>query len=246
MSYRTGWLGRAKLLAVDRVSLRACAGEVIGIVGPNGSGKSSLLRCLLGVESPDQGEALVLGEKPGAKNSRRRIGFCSEQTLPFQKLTAAEFLTLKGTISGLSVAEATARANETLKLVDLENAASRPHGEFSSGMARRLAFAQANYLKPELLILDEPTTAIDPLGVELVRDELRRYRDAGGCALVATHSLEDFDGLFTKILVLLDGKCVAFGPPAEVLGESASLGNLLRQTLRKMKHEAPQGLDAQE
>jgi ABC-2 type transport system ATP-binding protein len=219
LRYRQGLLRpRSKQALVD-VSFEARRGELVGVVGPNGSGKSSLFRSLLGLEAAT-GEARILGRSPGHGSLRRRIGSSSDEGLPFPEFTAQELLTLHGTLSGLALAEARRRSTELLERVGLQDAARRRHGEFSSGMSKRLALAQALLHEPELLLLDEPTANLDPLGIQLVADELRAFQAGGGCALIATHGLEDFEGLFDRFLVLLEGRRVAFGTPDEVLGEA--------------------------
>ena len=222
LSYRTGalggLLGRGSFEALRDLSFDARAGEIVGVVGPNGSGKSSLFRSLLGLEAA-RGDARLLGLRPGSRELRRRIGSSSDDGLPFPEFTALELLTLSGTLAGQDLGTARKRADSLLSRVGLADAGRRRHGEFSSGMQKRLALAQALLLEPEVLLLDEPTANLDPIGIQLVAEELRAFRDRGGCALVATHGLEDFPGLFSRLLVLLEGRRVAFGTPDEVLGD---------------------------
>ena len=217
LEYRSGFLGRQRIQALRGVELSVARGQSVAVVGPNGSGKSSLFRCLLGLERPERGRIEVLGASPGSKAALRRIGYMAEGRAPLPKLRAHELLTLSGTLAGWSPGDARQRADEVLEIVDLSAAARRMHGEFSTGMARRLAFAQAIFFAPELLVLDEPTSGMDPLGIGIVRRELRAHCDRGGSVLVATHGLEDV-GHCDQMCVLLTGERVAMGPPAEILG----------------------------
>jgi ABC-2 type transport system ATP-binding protein len=218
--YRQGFWRRQRVMALDGVDLRAGRGDLVGVVGPNGSGKSSFLRCLLGHERPARGSVRVLGAPAGPRRDEARgIGHVAEGRLPFAHLTARELLTLSGLLANETNRAAQARADAWLERVGLADQARRRHGTFSAGMERRLALAMAMLHEPALLLLDEPTAGLDPFGVEMLRDELRRHAERGGCALVATHELEDFGGLFTHLLVLWDGRRLAFGPAAEVLGD---------------------------
>ncbi|PIE23930.1 MAG: hypothetical protein CSA62_05935 [Planctomycetota bacterium] len=213
-----GLLGRGRFEVLHDLSFDAQRGEIVGVVGPNGSGKSSLFRSLLGLEAA-RGDVRLLGLRPGARELRKRIGSSSDEGLPFPEFTALELLTLDGSLSGQPLHSAKAKAEAMLERVGLTDARRRRHGEFSSGMQKRLALAHALLLEPEILLLDEPTANLDPIGIRLVAEELGKFQEQGGCALVATHGLEDFPGLFSRLLVLLEGRRIAFGSPEQVLGE---------------------------
>ncbi|MFQ5503939.1 MAG: ABC transporter ATP-binding protein [Planctomycetota bacterium] len=242
LTYRSGLFRRKEVHALEAVDLAAQRGEILGVAGPNGSGKSSLLRCLLGLERSRAERIRVLGQRPGARPALRQIGYLAEGRLPFPRLSAREFLTLCGTLTRWRVGKARARATELLDLVGLSQDADRPLGEFSTGMDRKLAFAQAIYHEPTQLILDEPSAGMDPLGVEIVTRELDAHRRGGGSTLIATHSLEDFSGIMDRILVLLAGRRVALGTPDEVLGladqHELKLGGLERGDFEELITEA--------
>ncbi len=219
LTYRSGFLGRRRLAALRDVDLRVDAGTLVGVVGPNGSGKSSLFRCLLGLEHPLAKQLAVHGKRPGARRSLVHLGYVSEGRLPLGRLTAREFLTLTGAIANRRPGDARARADTLLERVGLSQARDRAHAEFSTGMERRLAFANALFHEPQLLILDEPSSGMDPLGIEMVRTELIAHTARGGTAIVATHSLEALGPeTFDELCVLLDGRVVTHGHPSEVLG----------------------------
>ena len=240
--YRSGFFGRKSVRALGGVDLDALPGEVVGVVGPNGSGKSTLLRCLLGLTRCDTGTVTVLGRPAGAPDALRRIGYVSEGRLPFSQLTAFELLVLAATVQGTAVAPAKHRANELLALVELDQVASRAHRSFSTGMERRLAFAHALVLDPDLLVLDEPMSAMDPLGIDIVRRTLDERRGRAKTAVVATNGLDDYgENGFDRLIVLLAGEVAAAGTADDVLGPPVataarrSLGDLLRSLATESK-----------
>ncbi|MEZ5989198.1 MAG: ABC transporter ATP-binding protein [Planctomycetota bacterium] len=218
VTWRSGLLGRRLVRAVRGLSLTVEAGSVVGIAGPNGSGKSSLFRALLGLAPITAGSATVLGRPAGDRAAVARTGHLAEGRLPLGRLRARELLTLSGTLRGWPLARARARADALLDRVGLAAVAGRAHGDFSTGMARRLALAQALYHEPELLLLDEPTAGMDPLGVDLMRELVKERAAAGATCLVATHVLEDFGAELDRLVVLYDGEVLADGSPDDVLG----------------------------
>ena len=217
LDYRSGFLERRTVHAVRDLDLELRRGEVLAVVGPNGSGKTTLFRSLVGLIKPARGKIDILGGKPGQKLVLEQIGYLAEGRLPLGRLSAYEFLTLRGTLRRMPVAKAKARARDLLDEMGLAGAARRPHASYSTGMARRLAFAHALFHKPELLILDEPTAGLDPEAVGIVRSKILEHAKTGGSCILATHGLEDFADSFDRILVLLDGKALASGSAEDIL-----------------------------
>lgn len=217
--YRRGWFRKQIVHALSHLDLEIRPGEVLGIVGPNGSGKSSLFRGLLGLVPIDSGQACVLGAPPGRREALAQIGHQSEERLPLGRFTAREFLTLDGTLRGWPRSEASDRADLLLRRVGLEDAADRYHESYSTGMARRLALAHALHARPRLLLLDEPTAGMDPFGTEMVRQVLSEESTRGCTCLVATHSLEELEDCFDRLLVLYQGRALALAPPGEILAQ---------------------------
>jgi len=219
LTYRIGAFKKREVRALRNVSLSVGPAEVVGLVGPNGSGKSSLFRSLLGFEAVDAQEIRVLGAAAGDPQSLACVGYVAEDKLPFPHLSGRELLTLAGTLKGRSPSEARERASEVLSRLGLETAADRQHKDYSTGMARRLAIAHAIYDRPRLLVLDEPTAGLDPLGIEIVRGLLAEHASSGGSAIVATHGLEDLADAMHRLVVLLSGEVVATGTPESVLAD---------------------------
>ncbi len=227
--YRRGLIRVREVQALQDLDLEIDSGEVLGIVGPNGSGKSSLFRCLLGLIPVHTGQVRVLGESPGARQSLAQIGHQAEERLPLGRFTAREFLTLDGTLRGWPTRRASERADQLLQRVGLADVADRYHQDYSTGMARRLALAHALYAEPRLLLLDEPTAGMDPFGVELVLQILTEETRRGCTCLVATHSLEELEGCFDRLLVLYQGRALALAPPAEILAQKGRFDLLVEE-----------------
>lgn len=219
LEYRTGLFRRHRVHALRDISFEIATGTLTALVGANGSGKSSILRCLLDLETPSAGEARLLGHRCGSRELRGEVGAVLEGRLPLGRLTGREYLTLAASIGGQSRVSAQNRANTLLDALELDFAADRAHGQWSSGMERRLAFAEALVSNPEILVLDEPGSGLDPIALQVLRDALESHRAEGRSAIVATHALDAIGpDLFDRILVLVDGRLVADGTPDEVLG----------------------------
>jgi len=166
------WWGRAKVVAVDKLDLKIRYNEVYGLLGPNGSGKTTTLKMLLGLLHPTKGRALVLGGSSRNPRISERIGYLPEDSYLYRYLTARETLDFYGRIFGLPSRVRKSRIDTLLEMVGLTGMANRPVGTYSKGMARRIGLAQALINDPELLILDEPTSGMDPIGTRQIKDLL--------------------------------------------------------------------------
>ncbi len=215
-SYRSGFLGRRKVRALEGLEIRIPRGRIAVLAGANGSGKTTLLRCLLGRHLPERGRIRVLGGEPGAREIASRIGFVGEGPLPFDRSSARELCLLAGHLQGMAPSRIEDRTLALLERFDLRDVADRSHRGFSTGMRRRLALCLAFLHEPELLLLDEPDAGLDPRGLVTLREELEAFRDRGGTALVATHSLAEFLELTDLLLLLDEGRLAAAGPPDRV------------------------------
>lgn len=203
--------GRSKAKAVCDVDLEVRQGEIFGLLGPNGAGKSTFVKMLLGLLYPSSGHLSVFGHSTKNVDIKKRIGYLPEETNLYKHLTAAETLDFFGALFNISSAERKARTDQLLEMVGLEHARNRPVGEFSKGMARRIGLAQAMINDPDLLILDEPTNGLDPIGCKEIKDLLATLRQRGKTVLVTSHLLSDLEDICDRVVVLYGGRVRAEG-----------------------------------
>jgi ABC-2 type transport system ATP-binding protein len=198
------------VLAVDNLSLTVPAGSMFGFLGPNGSGKSTTIGCMTGLLDPSAGQIELLGENfnGGSAAIKRRIGVMPENLGLFEPLYAHEFLLFVGRMFGLDETTARARVTELLAALELTDA-SKTLSEYSTGMRKRVAFAAAVIHAPEILFLDEPFESIDPAGVSLMKQWLRRFTDQGRTVFITSHVLETVERVCTQVaIVTRPGKLV--------------------------------------
>jgi ABC-2 type transport system ATP-binding protein len=216
-SYRTGHIIQGKRPALQDLDLEVRRGEILGYVGPNGSGKTTTLKLLIGLLRPDRGEAFVLGEPVASLGWRHRAGYLPEHPYLYDYLTPAEYLDYVGRLFGLAARKRRERARELLALVGLERSADVPMRKFSKGMVQRAGLAQALVNDPELLILDEPMSGLDPIGRRLARQIIVDQHGAGKTVLFSTHILTDAETLCDRVAVLRAGRLLKVGPLGELL-----------------------------
>ncbi len=204
--------------AVRSVDLEVRTGEIFGFLGPNGAGKSTTVRMLTTLLSITSGHAEVAGVDVARDPDevRSRIGVALQEAGLDPRQTGRELLTLHGQLFGLDTAGATARAQELLALVEIEDAADRVIKGYSGGMQRRLDLAAALVHEPEVLFLDEPTTGLDPASRLTVWEELRRINRHGTTVFLTTQYLEEADQLCDRIAIIDDGRIVREGTPEEL------------------------------
>jgi ABC-2 type transport system ATP-binding protein len=216
-SYRVGHIRQTLRPALVDLDLEVRRGEILGYVGPNGSGKTTTLKLLTGLLKPDSGEAQFFGMPLGSRAWRYRVGYLPEHPYLYDYLTPAEYLDYVGRLFGLSGAARRKRGRELLALVGLERSADLPMRRFSKGMVQRAGLAQALVNDPDLLLLDEPMSGLDPLGRRLVRNLVLELRSAGKTVLFSTHILSDAETLCDRVAVLRAGRLVRVGPLGEML-----------------------------
>ena len=209
--------GRPKAKAVNGIDFSVPNGTVFGLLGPNGSGKSTTVKMLFGLLYPTRGQLTVLGESPEHVDTKRRIGYLPEDSYLYPYLTAAESLDFFGALFGLPPAEREKRCRQLLQMVGLTSARNRPVGEFSKGMARRIGMAQALVNDPELVILDEPTAGLDPIGCREVKDVIRLLAERGKTIILCSHLLADVEDVCDDLIVLYGGKVCARGGLRDLL-----------------------------
>jgi ABC-2 type transport system ATP-binding protein len=207
--------------ALDDVSMEVGAGGVFGLLGPNGAGKSTTLKLLVGLLRPTNGIATVFERAPDDPQSRKRLGFLPENPAFYDELSAEELLIYLGGLCGYAAPERQARARRTLELVGLGDERHRRLRQYSKGMIQRVGIAQALVNDPELVILDEPMSGLDPAGRHDVRQIILRLRDEGRTVVFSSHILPDAELLCTRIGILARGRVVASGSLADLTASVA-------------------------
>jgi len=214
------WWGRAKVYAVDNLDLQIRHNEVFGLLGPNGSGKTTTLKMLLGLLHPTKGKALLLGGDGADPKINARIGFLPEESYLYRYLSARETLDFYGRIFRLPAKLRKMRIEALLDMVGLKAVANRAVGTFSKGMARRIGLAQALINDPDLLILDEPTTGLDPIGTRQIKDLILKLAERGKTILLCSHLLADVEDVCDRIAILYGGKIQTQGRVRELLQQT--------------------------
>lgn len=203
--------GRDKVLAVSGVDLEIMPGEIFGLLGPNGSGKTTTIKMLLGLLYPTSGAIRVFGRPPTDTMIKSRIGFMPEESYLYRYLNARETLDYYGRLFKLDHHERNRRTEQLIEMVGLKRAARRPVGTYSKGMARRIGLAQALINDPDLLILDEPTTGLDPIGTRQIKDVIKTLGDRGKTVLLCSHLLADVEDVCDRVGIMYGGKRQALG-----------------------------------
>lgn len=225
--------------AVEDVSLALEPGECTVLVGHNGAGKSTLIKLILGLIRADAGRVEVLGHDAGSRNAarqRRHIGYLPETVALYPSLTGNETLAFYARLKGLS----TAANQDLLARVGISEAGRRRVGGYSKGMRQRLALAQALLGQPRVLLLDEPTTGLDPASRLLFYEIVGELRDAGAAILLSTHALAELEGQADRVVVMQRGRKIADGTLSD-LRRSAGLPVRVRLTMAHEIAVAPEG-----
>lgn len=214
----TDFWGRDKVRALDNLDLTIRRGEVFGLLGPNGSGKSTTIKLLLGLIFPTGGSASVLGEPAGSTVINERIGFLPEESYLYRFLNGEEILRFYGRLFRIPRKELNRRVPELLDIVGLDNKArKRKLREYSKGMARRIGLAQALINNPDLILLDEPTTGLDPIGTREMKDLILSLKAQGKTVLLCSHLLADVQDVCDRITILFRGKMQKLGEVKSLL-----------------------------
>ncbi len=210
-TYRSGLIGGRSIAALRQVSLQARRGEIFGLLGPNGAGKTTLIKILLGVIRSSGGSARVLGHPAGSIAARKRVGYLPESLRIDRHHTARSALRFYGGMSGLSRDVIATRSDELLRLVGLEGRDRESVKRFSKGMYQRLGLAQALLHEPDLLILDEPTDGLDPVGRSEVRRLLLELRSLGKTIFLNSHILQEVELVCDRVAVMAAGQVRGIG-----------------------------------
>lgn len=209
--------GRPKARAVDNVDFEVHRGEVFGLLGPNGSGKSTTVKLILGLLRPTKGHIEVFGHAPNHVATKSRIGYLPEESYLYRYLNSRETLDFFGRLFELDDRERRNRIEQLLEMVGLSQTHTRPVGEFSKGMQRRIGLAQALINDPDLIILDEPTSGLDPIGCREMKDLILALARRGKTVILSSHLLADVEDVCDRVAILYGGRIQAMGTLKELL-----------------------------
>ncbi len=209
-----------KLRAVDHLQLTVAPGQVYGLLGPNGSGKSTTIKLLLGLLEPTAGSCAIFGVPSGRVEARREVGYLPESPYFYRHLSGRELVRFYARMCGMGGASLEARLGEVLALVGLSAAAERRVGTYSKGMLQRIGLAQALVHDPRLLILDEPTAGVDPVGTAAITELILQLKARGKTVLITSHLLGQIEDICDRVAILDRGKLILEGAVAELVGRS--------------------------
>ena len=215
---------RSKTVALSDLTFSVSKGEVFGIIGPNGAGKSTALKILMGFVKPDAGTVALSGHHPSNPASHQLIGYLPENPCLYEHLTIKEHLKFAGRVGGLSAEKTAVRTEHLLDMVRLTTDANRHIRGFSKGMTQRAALAYALFHEPEILILDEPMSGLDPLGRRLVVDIIEEYHGRGHTILFCSHVLTDVERICDRIGVMNKGRLASVITPDELRNTPQPVG----------------------
>jgi ABC-2 type transport system ATP-binding protein len=214
---------RPKARAVDNVDFDVKRGEVFGLLGPNGSGKSTTVKLLLGLLYPTKGHIEVFGHSPRHVQTKSRIGYLPEESYLYRYLNSRETLDFFGNLFHLDKGERNNRAEQLLEMVGLNQTRTRAVGEFSKGMQRRIGLAQALINDPDLIILDEPTAGLDPIGCREIKDLILALAKRGKTVILSSHLLSDVEDVCDRVVIYYGGRVQALGTLQELLAKPDTL-----------------------
>ncbi|MFW6369125.1 MAG: ABC transporter ATP-binding protein [Myxococcota bacterium] len=218
--FKVGFSGLKAVEALERVDLTVQPGEIYGFLGPNGAGKSTTIKVLTCLIRPTAGSALVFGEPLSSPKARQRIGYLPENPVFYDYLTGLEFMRYYGALLGLSRSESAARAQSLLDRVGLAGAAKLQLRRYSKGMTQRIGLAQALMGDPDLVILDEPVSGLDPIGRREMRELMLDLKARKKTVFFSTHIIPDVEMIGDRVGIIIAGRMVKEGTVAELLGAS--------------------------
>ncbi|MBU6175038.1 MAG: ABC transporter ATP-binding protein [Planctomycetes bacterium] len=219
-TYTEGLLFRRNHKALQNVSLDVRHGEVFGLLGPNGAGKTTLIKILLGILHPNEGKAKVLEMEAGSKAARRKIGYLPENLIFPRHHTGRSALYFYGRLSELSDSDIAAKEDELFAMVDLKGRQDEAVRRYSKGMRQRLGLAQAMLHDPDLLIFDEPTDGLDPMGRSQIRDLLTRLKERGKTVFLNSHILQEVELVCDRVAIMALGQLRGVGTIEELIQQN--------------------------
>jgi ABC-2 type transport system ATP-binding protein len=219
-TYTEGLLFRRNHKALQNVSLDVRHGEVFGLLGPNGAGKTTLIKILLGILHPNEGKAKVLEMEAGSKAARRKIGYLPENLVFPRHHTGRSALYFYGRLSELSDSDIAAKEDDLFAMVDLKGRQDEAVRRYSKGMRQRLGLAQAMLHDPDLLIFDEPTDGLDPMGRSQIRDLLTRLKERGKTVFLNSHILQEVELVCDRVAIMALGQLRGVGTIEELIQQN--------------------------
>lgn len=211
-----------KLRAVDHLDLEVADNEIFGLLGPNGSGKSTTIKIVLGLLEPSAGECRIYGKPSRTVAARRSVGFLPEAPYFYRYLSGRELVGYYARLCGVGKGDLTEAVDSVIELVGMQEAAHRRVGTYSKGMLQRIGLAQAIVHDPQLIILDEPTAGVDPLGSAAIAEIIRELKSRGKTILLSSHLLAQIEGLCDRVAILHRGQLVREGRMEDLVADAAS------------------------
>ena len=208
---------------VDEISFLIEKGSIAGFIGPNGAGKTTTLKMILDLIKPTSGEILIMGGNPAEKETKEITGYMPEKDAFYKNMYPVEYLVHLGTLSGMKKQDARENAQNLLEELELENAVDRKISNFSSGMKKKIMFAQAIIHNPQVLILDEPTANLDPLAQDQVCRFLKYMQKKGTTVFISSHNIEELEKIIDYVIFINKGKLI-MGSDLKELKKKASHG----------------------
>ena len=218
-TYRTPFR-RKKVAALRGVSFEVQRGEIFGFLGPNGAGKTTTIRCLMGLCSITAGSAEILGQPVPSRAARQRLGFLPEQPYFYDYLTVGELLDLGGRLFGMTSSDRKRRADQLIARVGLGQARGQNLKKFSKGMLQRAGLAMALINDPDLVVLDEPMSGLDPVGRKEIRDLILELRDQGKTVFFSSHILSDVESMSDRVAIVVGGRIEDVGRPRDLVSHT--------------------------
>lgn len=232
----------AQVQALKSLSLEIMPGEVFGFLGPNGAGKSTTIKTLMGLIRPTAGDALILEERIRSNSARRHVGYLPENPAFYDYLTAEEYLGFVGKAFNMPDTLLSHRTDETLKLLELWDARKRPMRGYSKGMVQRVGLAQTLIHDPDVYILDEPMSGLDPIGRALVKEIILDLKRRGKSVFFSTHITDDVEKVCDRVGVIVKGKLEALDSVENIVRKGIE-GYVVQTRLGQGRHDALSGFE---
>ncbi len=243
-NYPVGFWKKQLRTALKPLNLAVSVGETFGFLGPNGAGKTTTIKLLMGIIFPSSGTASILGKPFDDPEIKRKIGFLPEQPYFYDYLSAPELLDYYGSLSGMTAGERKSRIPQLLDLVGLGDVGKKQLRKFSKGMLQRVGIAQAILHDPEVVLLDEPMSGLDPLGRHEIRELIQRLKDQGKTIFFSTHILSDAEALCDRVAIIHKGEVRGIGVISELRSTQAGTSEVVWEGKEVLEYAAALVRDA--